>query len=133
MTDSSWSYESDFFLELSKRIAWRRIGVDQIGTECFEQRAPDTDCTRGEADDKFKSLGDPIMATTSVFAGTGFVEFQCDCGAAFGDSVHGSITHVLQAHCSFEQRENMDLLRNRVVTLISPNVLDFLSEDLDLQ
>jgi hypothetical protein len=67
------------------------------------------------------------MATTaSVFQGTGFVEFICDCGKHLGDSIHGSITHVLQEHCSFEQRENMDLLRDRVVSKISPNPIDFI-------
>ncbi len=66
-----------------------------------------------------------------VFQDTIFQEFICDCGKRLGDSVHDSITHVLQEHCSFEQRANVDLLRDRVVTLISPNVLDFLSEDLD--
>jgi hypothetical protein len=64
--------------------------------------------------------------TASVFQGTGFVEFICDCGKRLGDSVHGSITHVLREHCSFEQRENVDLLRDRVVSKISPNPIDFI-------
>jgi hypothetical protein len=69
--------------------------------------------------------------SASVFQGTGFCEFICDCGEHLGDSVHGSITHVLQEHCGFEQRANVDLLRDRVVSKISPNPLDFISEDLD--
>ena len=68
---------------------------------------------------------------TSVFQGTGFVEFICDCGKHLGDSVRDCILHVLHEHCSFEQRANVDSLRDQVVTLISPNVLDFMSEDLD--
>jgi hypothetical protein len=66
-----------------------------------------------------------------VFQDTIFQEFICDCGKHLGDSVHGSITHVLQEHCGFEQRANVDLLRDRVVSKISPNPLDFISEDLD--
>ena len=65
-------------------------------------------------------------ATASVFQGTGFCEFICDCGQHLGDSVRDCILHVLQEHCSFEQRENVDLLRDRVVSKISPNPIDFI-------
>jgi hypothetical protein len=66
-----------------------------------------------------------------VFQDTIFQEFICDCGKHLGDSVRDCILHVLHEHCSFEQRANVDLLRDRIVTLISPNVLDFMIEDLD--
>jgi hypothetical protein len=66
-----------------------------------------------------------------VFQDTIFQEFICDCGKHLGDSVRDCILHVLHEHCSFEQRANVGLLRDRVVSKISPNPIDFLSEDLD--
>jgi len=66
-----------------------------------------------------------------VFQDTLFQEFICDCGKHLGDSVRDCILHVLREHGSFELRANVDLLRDRVVSKISPNPLDFISEDLD--
>ena len=69
--------------------------------------------------------------SASVFQGTGFCEFQCDCGAAFGDSVYDAIAHVSMWHRDEKRRNDEHYFQDRVVTLISPNVLDFIADDLE--
>ena len=68
-------------------------------------------------------------ATASVFAETGFVEFQCDCGAKFEDSLYKAISHVAVWHCDPERLEDPQYFEGRVATMISPNPIDFLNED----
>jgi hypothetical protein len=71
------------------------------------------------------------MATTSVFAGTGFSEFRCDCGAAFGDSLYNAVSHVVTWHCDPARIEDHKYFEGCVVTMISPNPIDFLPNDLE--
>jgi hypothetical protein len=82
---------------------------------------------------KFKSFkGESIMATSpSCFEGTGFVTFRCDCGAEFEDSVYNAISHVATWHCDSERLKDPKYFEGRLATFVSPNLLDFVSNDLD--
>lgn len=65
----------------------------------------------------------------SVFQGTGFVEFRCDCGATFADNLYNAISHVATWHCDSRRSQDPEYFEGRLATLISPNPLDFLNED----
>lgn len=73
-----------------------------------------------------------MKATASVvFQGTGFIEFECTCGAKFSDSIFNAASHVATWHCDSERLEDARYFEGRVATMISPNPLDFIANDLD--
>jgi hypothetical protein len=64
-----------------------------------------------------------------LFQDTIFQEFICDCGAKFEDSLYKSISHVAVWHCDPTRMEDPQYFEGRVATMISPNPIDFISNE----